>query len=270
MFCGLAFPASPSLFYNASRSPIGHRPSAGWPTYNSRLHAGASARRCLESPPPSPCDTQGRRPARIRAACGAPTGAGPPAPTVYMTTMIGKNSVKTSFRATASVIALAIASLTVPTLAQAKRMGSGGKSVRPASIGKAPAQPAAPAAPTASKAATPSTPAAPAAPAAPTAGAAPAAAPAAGAAPAAAAPGAAAAPATRGSGMMGTLGAAAVGAVAGSMAGNALAGAMTPEKDAAAKEAEAKAKAAETEAAELQRKADEAKAKAEAARAAAK
>jgi len=36
-----------------------------------------------------------------------------------MTTMIGKNSVKTSFRATASVIALAIASLTVPTLAQA-------------------------------------------------------------------------------------------------------------------------------------------------------
>ncbi len=75
-----------------------------------------------------------------------------------MTTMIGKNSVKTSFRATASVIALAIASLTVPTLAQAKRMGSGGKSVRPASIGKAPAQPAAPAAPTASKAATPSTP----------------------------------------------------------------------------------------------------------------
>ncbi|ABX35483.1 conserved hypothetical protein, conserved [Delftia acidovorans SPH-1] len=262
MFCGLAFPASPSLFYNASRSPIGHRPSAGWPTYNSRLHAGASARRCLESPPPSPCDTQGRRPARIRAACGAPTGAGPPAPTVYMTTMIGKNSVKTSFRATASVIALAIASLTVPTLAQAKRMGSGGKSVRPASIGKAPAQPAAPAAPTASKAATPASPAAPATPATPAAPAAPA---------AAAAP--AATPATAGAagpGMMGTLGAAAVGAVAGSMAGNALAGAMTPEKDAAAKEAEAKAKAAETEAAELQRKADEAKAKAEAARAAAK
>uniref|UniRef100_A9U7A7 Predicted protein n=1 Tax=Physcomitrium patens TaxID=3218 RepID=A9U7A7_PHYPA len=175
-----------------------------------------------------------------------------------MTTMIGKNSVKTSFRATASVIALAIASLTVPTLAQAKRMGSGGKSVRPASIGKAPAQPAAPAAPTASKAATPASPAAPATPAAP-------AAPAAAAAPAAT-------PATAGAagpGMMGTLGAAAVGAVAGSMAGNALAGAMTPEKDAAAKEAEAKAKAAETEAAELQRKADEAKAKAEAARAAA-
>lgn len=54
-----------------------------------------------------------------------------------MTTMIGKTFVKTSFRTTASVIALAIASLTVPTLAQAKRMGSGGKSVRPASIGKA-------------------------------------------------------------------------------------------------------------------------------------
>jgi hypothetical protein len=41
-----------------------------------------------------------------------------------------------------SVIAIAIASLTVPSLAQAKRMGSS-KSVRPASIGsKAPAQPA--------------------------------------------------------------------------------------------------------------------------------
>ncbi|MCO5338326.1 ABC transporter substrate-binding protein, partial [Delftia tsuruhatensis] len=84
-----------------------------------------------------------------------------------MTTMIGKTFVKTSFRTTASVIALAIASLTVPTLAQAKRMGSGGKSVRPASIGKAPAQPAAPAAPTASKAATPASPAAPATPATP-------------------------------------------------------------------------------------------------------
>ena len=49
---------------------------------------------------------------------------------------------KTSYRAAASVIAIAIASLTVPSLAQAKRMGSS-KSVRPASIGsKAPAQPA--------------------------------------------------------------------------------------------------------------------------------
>jgi hypothetical protein len=52
-------------------------------------------------------------------------------------------SVKTSYRATASVIALAIASLTVPSLAQAKRMG-GGKTVRPASIGSAPAKPATP------------------------------------------------------------------------------------------------------------------------------
>ena len=53
-----------------------------------------------------------------------------------------KTPVKTSYRAAASVIAIAIASLTVPSLAQAKRMGSN-KSVRPASIGsKAPAQPA--------------------------------------------------------------------------------------------------------------------------------
>ena len=51
-----------------------------------------------------------------------------------MTTMIGKTTVKTSYRAAASVIAIAIASLTVPSLAQAKRMGSS-KSVRPASIG---------------------------------------------------------------------------------------------------------------------------------------
>jgi acetyl-CoA decarbonylase/synthase complex subunit delta len=65
---------------------------------------------------------------------------------------------------------------------------------------------------------------------------------------------------------MGTMGAAAVGAVAGTMAGNALAGVLPADKDAKAKEAEA----AEKEAQELQRKADEAKAKAEAARAAAK
>jgi acetyl-CoA decarbonylase/synthase complex subunit delta len=79
-----------------------------------------------------------------------------------MTTMTGNHFVKTSYRAAASVIAIAIASLTVPSLAQAKRMGSS-KSVRPASIGsKAPAQPA-PVAPAAAapKAAAPATPAAP-------------------------------------------------------------------------------------------------------------
>ena len=65
---------------------------------------------------------------------------------------------------------------------------------------------------------------------------------------------------------MGTVGAAAVGAVAGTMAGKALAGGLSSDKDAKAKEAEA----AEKEAQELQRKADEAKSKAEAARAAAK
>ncbi|MDH1678577.1 ABC transporter substrate-binding protein, partial [Comamonas aquatica] len=46
---------------------------------------------------------------------------------------------KTSFRTTASVIAVTIAALAAPTLAHAKRMG-GGKSVRPAAIGQAPAK----------------------------------------------------------------------------------------------------------------------------------
>lgn len=63
--------------------------------------------------------------------------------------------------------------------------------------------------------------------------------------------------------MMGMVGAAAVGGMVGSMAGNAMA---SPNKE--AKEAEAVA--AEKEAKELQKKADEAKAKAEAARVAAK
>lgn len=153
-------------------------------------------------------------------------------------------SVKTSYRATASVIALAIASLTVPSLAQAKRMG-GGKTVRPASIGSAPAKPATPA------------------PAAAPAAAAPAAAPAAAAAPRA------------GSGMMGTMAGAAVGAVAGTMAGSAIAGAMGghsgADKDAEAKaKAAAEAKAADEHAAALQKQLDEAKAKAAAAHAAAK
>ena len=57
--------------------------------------------------------------------------------------------------------------------------------------------------------------------------------------------------------MMGTMGAAAVGAVAGTMAGNALAGSAS-DKDAKAKK-EAEAQTAEKEAQELQRKADEAK-----------
>ncbi len=160
-----------------------------------------------------------------------------------------------SFRTSATVITLTIAALAAPSLAHAKRMGGGGRSVAPARIGKAPAAPVAPAAKApatvAAPAATPATPA-----------------PAAAAS--TAAPAAAAAPA-RGPGLMGTMGAAAVGAVAGSMAGNALAGGTASDKDAKAKEAKAKeAEAAEKEAKELQRKADEAKAKAEAARAAAK
>jgi hypothetical protein len=65
---------------------------------------------------------------------------------------------------------------------------------------------------------------------------------------------------------MGTMGAVAAGGLIGTMAGNAIAGPSSAdkEKEAKAKEAEAHDK----EAKELQRKADEAKAKADAARAA--
>lgn len=161
--------------------------------------------------------------------------------------------VNSSFRTSASVIALTVAGLVLPGLAHAKRMGGGFKS-RPAATQKAAPTPAAtPAANTATKAAP--------APAAQT--------PAATNSAAAATP---AAPATAARpSMMGTMGAAAVGAVAGTMAGSAMAGAMGGDKakeEAAAKQAEAKK--AEAEAADLQKKADEAKAKAEAARAAAK
>lgn len=67
--------------------------------------------------------------------------------------------------------------------------------------------------------------------------------------------------------MMGTMGAAAVGAVAGTMAGSAIAG-RSSDKETKAKEAEVAA--AEKDAQELQRKADEAKRKADTARAAIK
>ena len=122
----------------------------------------------------------------------------------------------TSFRITAAVISLTIASLVAPSAAYAKRMGSAGRTT-PRVSQKAPAAPVAPKVPVA------------------------AAAPPAAAAPAAAAPAAAAtpagtpAPAARGSGMMGTMGAAAVGAVAGTVAGSALAGGMSSDKEAKAK-----------------------------------
>ena len=64
--------------------------------------------------------------------------------------------------------------------------------------------------------------------------------------------------------MMGMVGAAAVGGLAGTMAGNAMAGNNKDQTAAKTKEAEA----AEKEAADLQQKADAAKAKADAARAA--
>jgi len=150
--------------------------------------------------------------------------------------LTSRNFVTTSLRITAAaVISLTIASLVAPSSAYAKRMGSAGRTT-PRISQKVPVAPVAPKAPVA--------PAAPAA---------------------VAAPAAAAAPAARGSGMMGTMGAAAVGAVAGTMAGSALAGGMSTDKEAKAKEAEAVT--AEKEAKELQLKADEAKRKAEAARA---
>jgi hypothetical protein len=108
-----------------------------------------------------------------------------------------------------SIAVLAIASLTLPSLAQAKRLGGGVKGQPSAA---APAK--APVAPTAPAAKAPTPPAAPAAPA------------------------ATAAPAA-GSGMMGTMGAMAVGAMVGSMAGNALASPQTPEQKAAAEKAAA-------------------------------
>ena len=145
----------------------------------------------------------------------------------------------------AAVIALTIASLTLPSLAHAKRFG--GTKSAPASMSRTPAT----APPAVSK--SPATPTTPAAPATATAGLA-----------AAAAPTAAAGP-----GLAGTLGAAVVGGAVGSMAGNALAGGLSPDKE-AAQAKEAKVSAAEKEAQDLQRKADEAKAKADAARAAAK
>ena len=157
-----------------------------------------------------------------------------------LTCFTSRNFVTTSFRITAAVISLTIASLVAPSAAYAKRMGSAGRTT-PRVSQKAPAAPVAPKVPVA-------------------------AAPPAAAAPAAAATSAGTpAPAARGSGMMGTMGAAAVGAVAGTVAGSALAGGMSSDKEAKAKEAEAMT--AEKEAKELQLKADEAKRKAEAARA---
>ena len=115
-----------------------------------------------------------------------------------------------SFRTSLSIVALAVASLTLPSLAHAKRMGGGGMKSAPRTATPAPAKAPAAAAP------------------------APAATPAAAAAPAAARPG-----------MMGTVGAVAAGAVIGSVAGSAIAGGMNPEEKqkAAAEKAAAAASA---------------------------
>lgn len=132
-----------------------------------------------------------------------------------------------------AVIALAVASMLAPSLAHAKRMGGGGRMMAPSRMARPATPPPAPRAPAAAPA------------------------------PAVTPPAAAAAPA-RGPGMMGMVGAAAVGGLAGTMAGNAMAGNNKDQTAAKAKEAEA----AEKEAADLQQKADAAKAKADAARAA--
>ena len=124
------------------------------------------------------------------------------APPLFFFIFVFGNFMRTSFYTTTFAIALTVASLSAPSLAQAQRFGVRSKPMAPASIGKAQVAPVVPKAPTAVT-------------------------------PAAAAPAA-----TGRSGMMGTMGAAAVGAIAGSMAGNALAGAAS-DKEAKAKEAEA-------------------------------
>lgn len=138
--------------------------------------------------------------------------AGTQGPGIFVWFFYLSDFMNASFRTSLSIVALAVASLTLPSLAHAKRMG-GGMKAAPRTSAPAPAK--APAA----------------------------AAPAPAAAPAAAAP--AAAPAAAGSGMMGTMGSMAVGAVVGSMAGSAIAGAMNPEEKqkAAAEKAAAAASA---------------------------
>lgn len=130
-----------------------------------------------------------------------------------------------SWRPATAVLALTIASLAMPSVAQAKRLFGGVKPMPRNSVTQAPTPPATPVAPATTVA-----------------------------------------PAKRSPGVLGTVGAVAVGAAAGTMAGTALAGGLSSEEDRQAKEAQALA--AEKEAHELQRQADAAKHRAEAARAA--
>ena len=139
-----------------------------------------------------------------------------------------------SWRPATAVLALIIASLAMPSAAQAKRLFGGVKPMPRNSVTKAPKPPVAPAAPMAPAATQ--------------------------------VPATTVAPAKRSPGVLGTAGAVAVGAAAGSMAGTALAGGKSSDEDRQAKEAQALA--AEKEAHELQRQADAAKHRAEVARAA--
>lgn len=136
-----------------------------------------------------------------------------------------------SWRPATAMLVLTIASLAMPSVAQAKRLFGGVKPMPRNSVTKAPTPPAAPVAPAATQA-----------------------------------PATTVAPAKRSPGVLGTVVAVAVGAAAGTMAGTALAGGLSSEEDRQAKEAQALA--AEKEAHELQRQADAAKHRAEAARAA--
>ena len=140
--------------------------------------------------------------------------AGPHGPGIFVWFFYLSDFMNASFRTSLSIVALAVASLTLPSLAHAKRMG-GGMKAAPRTSAPAPAK--APAAAAPAPAVTPA---------------------AAGAAPAAA-------PAAAGSGMMGTMGSMAVGAVVGTMAGGAIAGAINPEEKqkAAAEKAAAAASA---------------------------
>ena len=121
--------------------------------------------------------------------------AGPHGPGIFVWFFYLSDFMNASFRTSLSIVALAVASLTLPSLAHAKRMG-GGMKAAPRTSAPAPAKAPAAAAP----------------------------------APAVTPAAAAAAPAAAGSGMMGTMGSMAVGAVVGTMAGGAIAGAMNPEE----------------------------------------
>jgi hypothetical protein len=203
--------------------------------------AGAGSRSRPTSSPPAVLISRIRTTATTAGMAGANPNHGsakystePSSPGLLSYPFLFRNTMHTSFRTTAAtVIAVTIASMTVPSLAFAKRMGGGGRSMPAARAGNAPGRSGSGQGPGTRTRTT-------------------------------AAPAAAAAPAARGPGLMGTMGAVAVGAVSAPWPAMRWPAAI-PSSD-----KETKAKDAEKEAQELQHKADEAKRKAEAARAAVK